>query len=480
LKPFLSKKGGGKEPGSLLVHGLLSLPPSPACHKSFKVIGPDRPIRALVGEDALLPCHLSPQMSAERMEVRWFRSMFSAVVHLYRDGRDQADQQIAQYKNRTKLLKDGIANGSVSLRIYNITPSDEGTYGCFFQSLSFYKEAILELQVTGLGTSPHLSVDGYRDGGIHVVCQSAGWYPEPQVLWRDARGQQLAPAMEEISRQADGLFNVHSAAVVTDASTQNLSCSVSNPRLGQGRTAALHIADVFLPRISPSQVALAVALAGVSCLLALAGYAFWKQHREKESLRAELERDREKSLAELGKCRVCLDWQRSWSQEEMRVCPGQAVTVILDPDTAHPSLGISESRRSVRWGLRQDVSDNPQRFDCETCVLGSGGFTSGRHYWEVEVGGGRAWAIGGAREAVRRKGWISFSPEEGIWAVDQCGSHYRARTTPDTLLPLNEGPHRIGVYLDYDQGLVSFYHPHMEVPIYTFTSSFSGTLYPFF
>uniref|UniRef100_A0A8C3XR64 Ig-like domain-containing protein n=1 Tax=Chelydra serpentina TaxID=8475 RepID=A0A8C3XR64_CHESE len=116
---------------------------------SFKVIGPDRPIRVLVGEDALLPCHLSPSMSAESMEVRWFRSMFSAVVHLYRDGRDQDGQQIAPYRSRTKLLKDGIANGTVSLRIDNITPSDEGTYGCHFQSPTFYEEAALELEVAG-------------------------------------------------------------------------------------------------------------------------------------------------------------------------------------------------------------------------------------------------------------------------------------------------------------------------------------------
>ncbi|XP_043401638.1 butyrophilin subfamily 3 member A2-like isoform X6 [Chelonia mydas] len=283
--------------------------------ESFKVIGPDGPIRVLVGEDALLPCHLSPRMSAESMEVRWFRSTISAVVHLYRDGRDQVGQQIAPYRSRTKLLKDGIANGTVSLRIRSITPSDEGTYGCLFRSPTFYEEAVLELEVAGLGSTPHLSVDGYQDGGIHVVCESAGWYPEPRVLWRDLSGQRLAPAMEKISQQADGLFDTHITAVITDASNQNLSCSVLNPRLGQEKTATMHIADVFLPRTSPCQVALSVTLAGVVFLILLAGYCFWKQHRAKENLqselekereilRAELENEREKSLAELGWSKV--------------------------------------------------------------------------------------------------------------------------------------------------------------------------------
>uniref|UniRef100_A0A8C3FYJ1 Ig-like domain-containing protein n=2 Tax=Chrysemys picta bellii TaxID=8478 RepID=A0A8C3FYJ1_CHRPI len=257
---------------------------------SFKVIGPDGPIRALVGEDALLPCHLSPRMSAENMEVRWFRSTFSAIVHLYRDGRDQVGQQIAAYRSRTKLLKDGIANGTVSLRIHDITPSDEGTYGCLFQSPTFYEEAVLELEVAGLGSTPHLSVDGYQDGGIHVVCESAGWYPEPQVLWRDLSGQRLAPVMEKISQQADRLFDTHIAAVITDASKQNLSCSVINPRLGQEKTAKLHIADVFLPRTSPYQVALSVTLAGVFFLILLASYCFWKQHRAKDTEQAELKK----------------------------------------------------------------------------------------------------------------------------------------------------------------------------------------------
>ncbi|XP_065435263.1 butyrophilin subfamily 1 member A1-like [Chrysemys picta bellii] len=433
---------------------------------SFKVIGPDRPIRALVGEDALLPCHLSPSMSAESMEVRWFRSTLSAVVHLYRDGRDQAGQQTAPYRSRTKLLKDGIANGTVSLRIHNITPSDEGTYGCLFQSPTFYEEAALELEVAGLGSTPHLSVDGYQDGGIHVVCESAGWYPKPQVLWRDLSGQRLAPVMEKISQQADRLFDTHTAAVIRDASNQNLSCSVLNPRLGQERTATMHIAGPgpAFGKMAP-WLALSVTLAGVVFLSLLASYCFWKQHRAKDTQQAELKKEIRKSLAELG-----------WSKVRKN-----AVNVILDPDTAHPSLVVSENGRSVKWrGLQQDVTDNPKRFDSETCVLGLEGFTSGRHSWEVDVRGGRAWAVGVAGESVRRKGWISFAPEERIWAMDQCGSHYQACTSPDTLLPLTWSPGKIGVYLDYEQGLVSFYQPGTEAPIFTFTSSFTGQLHPFF
>lgn len=43
----------------------------------------------------------------------------------------------------------------------------------------------------------------------------------------------------------------------------------------------LCLADVFLPRTSPYQVALSVTLAGVVFLILLAGYCFWKQHRAK-------------------------------------------------------------------------------------------------------------------------------------------------------------------------------------------------------
>uniref|UniRef100_A0A674J3V7 Ig-like domain-containing protein n=1 Tax=Terrapene triunguis TaxID=2587831 RepID=A0A674J3V7_9SAUR len=131
---------------SLTVCLTAELMPNPT---QFTVTGPDRPIAASVGGEAVLPCHLFPRMSAENMELRWFRSQFSAVVHLYRGGRDQYGQQMPEYRGRTELLKDDITNGSVSLRIRNIRPSDDGQYKCFFQSSVSYEGAILEVQVAG-------------------------------------------------------------------------------------------------------------------------------------------------------------------------------------------------------------------------------------------------------------------------------------------------------------------------------------------
>ncbi|XP_026517199.1 butyrophilin subfamily 1 member A1-like, partial [Terrapene carolina triunguis] len=144
--------------------------------------------------------------------------------------------------------------------------------------------------------------------------------------------------------------------------------------------------------------------------------------------------------------------------------------VTLDPDTAHPKLILSEDRKSVRYGdTRQDLPNNPERFDTWPCVLGCEGFTAGRHCWEVEMGDGRSWAVGVARESVGRKGGISRSPEGGIWAVERwLGDQFRALTSPVTPLPLSRVPSRIRVCLDCDRGQVTFIDAGDEAPIFTF------------
>uniref|UniRef100_A0A674JGJ5 Ig-like domain-containing protein n=1 Tax=Terrapene triunguis TaxID=2587831 RepID=A0A674JGJ5_9SAUR len=119
------------------------------CLTPFTVTGPDYPVTAIVGEDIVLPCHLSPRMSAKNMEVRWFQSEFSSFVHLYQHGKDQYEQQMPEYHGRTELLQAGITDGNVALRIANIRPSDEGQYHCLVQDGVFYEEAVLELKVAG-------------------------------------------------------------------------------------------------------------------------------------------------------------------------------------------------------------------------------------------------------------------------------------------------------------------------------------------
>uniref|UniRef100_A0A674INZ7 Tripartite motif containing 39 n=1 Tax=Terrapene triunguis TaxID=2587831 RepID=A0A674INZ7_9SAUR len=165
------------------------------------------------------------------------------------------------------------------------------------------------------------------------------------------------------------------------------------------------------------------------------------------------------------------------------LCPSRsdllsAVHVTLDPDTAHPELVLSADRKSVRRGdTWQALPDNPERFDTELCVLGCEGFTSGRHYWEIELKEGEVCIVGVARESVSRKGDIDFNPEQGIWAVLCNEDRYWALTSPDDLSPLSlsRAPRRIRVYLDYERGQVAFFDAGTGDPIFTFPpASFAG------
>uniref|UniRef100_A0A8C3HMF0 RING-type E3 ubiquitin transferase n=1 Tax=Chrysemys picta bellii TaxID=8478 RepID=A0A8C3HMF0_CHRPI len=162
---------------------------------------------------------------------------------------------------------------------------------------------------------------------------------------------------------------------------------------------------------------------------------------------------------------------------------GRFSNVSFDPATAHPRFVVSKRRKSVRWGdTRQDLPYSPKRFDPSRCVLGCEGFTSGKHCWMVEVGDGGNWAVGVARESVRRKGEISLDPEGGIWAMGLCRGQYRVLTSPVTLLTLSGSPTRILVCLEYEEGLVTFIDIDSMARIFSFPSaSFTGEkIFPFF
>ncbi|XP_064340596.1 E3 ubiquitin-protein ligase TRIM41 isoform X2 [Camelus dromedarius] len=193
-------------------------------------------------------------------------------------------------------------------------------------------------------------------------------------------------------------------------------------------------------------------------------------------------------------------------------CQAARVDLTLDPDTAHPALMLSPDRRGVRLAeRRQEVADHSKRFSADCCVLGAQGFRSGRHYWEVEVGGRRGWAVGAARESThhkekvgsggssvgsgdassssrhhhrRRRLHLPQQPllQREVWCVGTNGKRYQAQSsTEQTLLSPSEKPRRFGVYLDYEAGRLGFYNAETLAHVHTFSAAFLGErVFPFF
>ncbi|XP_061451085.1 E3 ubiquitin-protein ligase TRIM69 [Rhineura floridana] len=156
--------------------------------------------------------------------------------------------------------------------------------------------------------------------------------------------------------------------------------------------------------------------------------------------------------------------------------------LTLDPKTAHPNLILSERMTCVRHNdIKQMLPDIPERFDCSVSVLASEGFTSGRYYWEVEVQKKTKWTLGVVRESINRKGNYPLSPKEGHWLIKlRNKNELKAIDMQPKNLTLAKDPSRIGVYLDYESGQVSFYDADNMSHIYTFIDTFTEKLYPYF
>ncbi|XP_058629921.1 E3 ubiquitin-protein ligase TRIM39-like isoform X2 [Onychostoma macrolepis] len=161
----------------------------------------------------------------------------------------------------------------------------------------------------------------------------------------------------------------------------------------------------------------------------------------------------------------------------------QTVDVTLDPDTAHPNLILSDDGKQVRHeDIKQKLPDNPKRFDRYLLVLGKEGFSSGRFYFEVQVKGKTEWILGVARESINRKGKLTLCPSNAFWIVFlRKGNEYSAFNNTLFILSLRVKPQRVGVFVDHEEGLVSFYDVESSSHIYTYTGqSFTGKLCPFF
>lgn len=172
------------------------------------------------------------------------------------------------------------------------------------------------------------------------------------------------------------------------------------------------------------------------------------------------------------------------------------VDVTLNPQTANLNLVLSKNRRQVRFvGAKlSEPSCLEDHHDCS--VLGSQHFSSGKYYWEVDVTKKTAWILGVCSNPVepmfsfsqypsKQSAYSRYQPQSGYWVIGLQHKHeYRAYEDSSTslLLSMTVPPRRIGVFLDYEAGTVSFYNvTNHGLPIYTFSKYYFPTaLCPYF
>ncbi|XP_054980317.1 butyrophilin-like protein 1 [Sorex araneus] len=474
---------------------LLQLPIMGAIEE-FLVIGPSDPIIAVVGGDITLPCRVSPAMNAENMELRWFRSKFSEAVFIYNNHREETEEQMAQYTGRTSLETDLLSQGQAAVRIHKVQATDNGQYTCFFRKGNFYEEAGLELKVAGVGSAPQVHITGPEEDGVQVVCRAEGWFPKPQVQWRDSSGEKFLAFSETQAQDAEGLFSVEAALVVRDSAVGNVTCSILNPILGQEKAMAIFIPEPFFPKASPWKLVCVVCVPLLTFLVLGAAYYTWREHsvkvqerQQQEKLCQDKENDEQakrEALKAIGELQANLDkrkteyftaWRKAQLYADWRKDKFQTWPVTLDPGSANPNIVVSHKNTSLTLNDTSPASE-------ERCsILGLEGITSGRCCWEVEIRNGvkSVWALGVCREDVKRTGWYQESPDKGFWVVGKYEDGFNAFTKPFTVLSLPQIPHRLGVFLDPEEGDVSFYNMTDGSHIFSFSQvSFSGTLFPYF
>ncbi|XP_026016134.1 butyrophilin subfamily 1 member A1-like isoform X1 [Astatotilapia calliptera] len=194
---------------------------------------------AMLGDDVVLPCQLKLAVDANSETVNWIKpGLDPDVVHLHKDGRLVFENQNPSYHFRTRVFVDELIKGNVSLKIFKVKLSDEGTYRCFIPWIR--EEASIVLTVASAST-PVMKVMSNVSSRMVLQCESAGWYPEPELLWLDGEGNLLSAGPAETLRGPDDLYTVSSRVTVEKRHSNNITCRVQQRNTNQSRETHIHV-----------------------------------------------------------------------------------------------------------------------------------------------------------------------------------------------------------------------------------------------
>ncbi|KAG8005863.1 Butyrophilin subfamily 2 member A2 [Nibea albiflora] len=173
------------------------------------------------------------------------------------------------------------------------------------------------------------------------------------------------------------------------------------------------------------------------------------------------------SLKDLRSLQECVQFINNWKEQVDQVCKLMWFSTQIPK---HRWLYLSDDHRRVQEGHTESyLPDRPERFDSWTCVLGWEGYSSGRHYWEVDIANNGYWRVGLTTGDSKRHGRFPMTPRQGYWTLWRSTHQFYACTNQETELPISLVPRRMGIYLDHEEGQISFYNaeetksPHLHL-----------------
>ncbi|XP_041090230.1 butyrophilin subfamily 1 member A1-like [Polyodon spathula] len=330
---------------------------------------------------------------------------------------------------------------------------------------------------TAVGSLPHITLDRHQGEKIQLLCNTEGWFPKPELQWISVKGTDLTGRAVLTEQEADRLYSLQSSLQVFQQEADGITCLI---RYGEEKVlqTKVHINGEFFTRVTPAWKGLSAfaVILVLFCILCVPVAIFYSKKKTdnlkiaKQNLEAECD-DLRKEIKSKG-----FVLKSEWKEMQ-----DKTADVTLNPDTANKYLIVSEDGKRARYEkIDHGVSSNNQRLDTYHFVLGREGFTSGSHYWEVEVGERGDWKLGVCSEFAQRRGHSDPCIKTGYWVIRfQNGHELSALTDPVTHLNVLH-PQKVGVYLEYEGGKISFYRVEDHCAIYTFQGNFSGKLYPVF
>ncbi|XP_069031611.1 butyrophilin subfamily 3 member A2-like [Embiotoca jacksoni] len=281
-------------------------------------ISTSQPITALVGDDVVLPCHLEAPSGGVQVTVEWGRpDLNPRFVYVWYDGQEVLDDQNKAFEGRASLSFDKLKHGDFSLKLSEVKYSDNGRYRCYIPEQK--TEYFVELLV-GDVSSPDIIIAGLDESsrGVMLDCKSAGWYPEPEVLWLDAEGNLLSAGPTESVRGPDDLYTVSSRVTVEKRHSNSFTCRVQQNNINQTREVHISIADDFF--VAPSNCAASITFSVVFCFILILSVSFfiWKRRQNKKMKKNSNSKNEDQSqlMKDLDKKKTKLEEELKKSEEE--------------------------------------------------------------------------------------------------------------------------------------------------------------------